>query len=152
MNEKRGDMDRAGLLLGMVEEKVYYRYKGNIARGRCIWESPDPGPCGERGTERERGELSRAARRGGNHNVWIVSEGTSGEQEQRAQLLDWRVQGRGRVCQTYPVTGMLNRHFTCLHSAFGPVWSAKRVPSQPGPHRVTQFCAHDHEELRSQAP
>jgi hypothetical protein len=32
MNEKRGDMDRAGLLLGMVEEKVYYRYKGNIAR------------------------------------------------------------------------------------------------------------------------
>lgn len=40
----------------MVEEKVYYRYYGAIARGRQFWDSPDSEICGERARGMERGD------------------------------------------------------------------------------------------------
>ena len=39
--EERHEEGRRWLLPGVVEEKVYYRQKESIARGRAIWESPE---------------------------------------------------------------------------------------------------------------
>ena len=46
------------------------------------------------------GEFSTAARRVGNHKVWIISEGASGKQT--AQPLGWRVQVRGQGMPAIP--------------------------------------------------
>jgi hypothetical protein len=38
LNEKRNKKERTQLFLGIVEEKVYYRYVGEQSQRQVIWE------------------------------------------------------------------------------------------------------------------
>lgn len=102
--------------------KVYYTYMWDLARGRNIWESPESSwPWTMWGEEEGKGERgpSTAVRRPkvkkeqkrqqkDSENKWPKCLDYIGEESLRnGQLSSWagKFRVKGRVCQTYPVTG-----------------------------------------------
>lgn len=69
-------MERTWLLLGMVEEQVYYRYE----EGR-VQSAHDPEPCEERGKGnkmQQPGGPKVQTKRAGNQNGWIIEGRAAG--------------------------------------------------------------------------